>query len=633
MIAAAKTARCHEFIAALPNGYGTLLGENGGRLSGGQRQRISIARAILKDAPILLLDEATAFVDAENEAHIQEALSELLHPAGGKPKTLLVVAHRLGFAQADRILVMHEGQVEAAGTHEELLAGNARYAAMWQAFIAAEHGIAPERGNRIAAAEDVRRGDEGRGQAVAAPAAAADARGEDQAYAGLTGASGYWRKLLQLAGTERGHLLRACLYPLIAGLLISWTTLSVALVIDSLAESQIAAAWRYAGLLLLTLLGQIVLMSASFRGFERYDQAVTKRLRIYLGQHLRRLPMGFFLSREAGTIQTRLTDDVAGIAVYDSIARVIRGLVASLLLFFVMVWLDWRLALCALPGVPVYLWMTSQINRVFDETMKRQTAARTAANSRIIEYIQGIPLIRSFASGDTRFDRYEAAMAEYRDANLSVQNRLTPYQSWYDSVFEIGFAAVLLVGSALYAAGTLEGMALLLFMIVMPGFHEPIPLLDYTISRRHYLASAGRLTEVLDEPPLSEPKRADEQRPAGFDVELQQVGFSYNKQETGQPLSGKTINGISLFIPARSMVALVGPSGGGKTTLGCAGRRCPHWRRRCAADADGHADEAYFRGVPGCVSVPGYDRQQHSLWPSGSDNGRDQGCCPGRALP
>lgn len=581
VMAAAKAARCHDFIAELPDGYGTKLGENGGRLSGGQRQRISIARAILKDAPILLLDEATAFVDAENEAHIQEALSELLNPAGGKPKTLLVVAHRLGsIAQADQILVVHEGQVEAAGTHAELLADNVRYAAMWRAFMEADQGIAPERGSGTEAVKGAQRGERRQPDAPVSEASAAGAaeiagtaaattaaRKEDHAYAGLTGRSGYWRKLLQLAGPERGLLLKACVYPLIAGLLICLTTLFVALIIRALADSQITAAWRYAGLLLLTLLGQVLLTIGSFRGFERYDQAVTRRLRIYLGQHLRRLPMGFFLSRDAGTIQTRLTDDVAGIGVYDSIGRVVRGLVASSLLFIALLWLDWRLALFALLGVPVYLWMTSRINQVFDETMKRQTAARTAANSRIIEYIQGIPLIRSFASSDTRFDRYEAAMAEYRDANLSVQNRLTPYQSWYDSVFEIGFAAVLLAGSAIYAAGTLDGMTLLLFMIVMLGFFEPIPLLDYTLSRRHYLASAGRLAEVLDEPPLIEPARADEQQPAGFDMELRQVGFSYNSREAGQSLSEKTINGISLFIPARSMIALVGPSGGGKTTL------------------------------------------------------------------
>jgi ATP-binding cassette subfamily B protein len=579
IIAAAKAARCHDFIKELPDGYETQIGEHGGRLSGGQRQRISIARAMLKDAPIFLLDEATAFVDAENEARIQEALSELLRPAAGKAKTLLVVAHRLStIAHADHIIVMNEGQVEAVGTHNELLSHNPRYASMWQAFQAAEQGIAVERGqagSRIGRMECVEQVGADVPEPTATDRANVATRGRDRTadneldnlYSGFTRAGAYWRKLLLLAGPERAQLLKACLYPLLAAPLISLTTLSVVWIIDALSESQMVSAWWYAGLLLLALVGQTLLLIGSLRKSEHYDNAITRRLRIYMGLHLRRLPMSFFLSRDAGTIQLRLTSDVTDISVYDSLGMVIRGIMAPLLLFIVMLGMDWRLALFAVLGIPIYLWMTARISRVFDEAMKRQTTARTAANSRIIEYIQGIPVIRSFASGDTRIDRYQAAMAEYRDANMAVQNRLTPYQSWYSTMFEIGFAAVLLAGSSLYTAGMLEGMTFLLFMVMMLGFYEPIPLLDYTLSRRRYMAAAGRLAEVLDEPPLSEPSREQEQKPAGFEVELCQVGFSYQGQSHGSAAAGRVLEDIRLVIPEKSTTALVGPSGGGKSTL------------------------------------------------------------------
>lgn len=566
VIAAAKAARCHDFIQALPEGYLTQAGEHGSRLSGGQRQRISIARAILKDAPILLLDEATAYVDAENEARIQEALTELMNPASGKPKTLLVVAHRLGtIAGADQIVVLHEGEVEGIGTHAQLLAGGGRYAAMWKAFAAAEEGIAAERSSSICAAEAKAPSlHDGKTERRVNDRTAVPNTPEDHPYAGLTGGGSYWRKLLQLAGEERGQLLKACVYPLLAAPLISLTTLAVMAIIQALSNGRVAAAWWYAGLLLLSLAGQLLLTIGSSLGFEEYDNAVAKRLRLHLGRHLRRLPMGFFLSRDAAAIQTRLTADVAGISVYDSIGTVIRGTVAPALLYVALLWLDWRLALFALLGVPAYLWMTKRINRMFDDTMKQQHEAKARANSRILEYIQGIPVIRSFASCDIRLERYQSAMAAYRDANMAVQNRLTPYQFWYSSLFELGFAAVLLAGSALFAAGSLEGMTLLLFMIVMLGFYEPIPLLDYTLSRRRYLAAAGRLSEVLDEPPLYEPTREEERQPAGFDVELREVSFSY---AGNGPESEKTLKGVNLFIPERSMTALVGPSGGGKTTL------------------------------------------------------------------
>lgn len=120
---AARKARCHEFICALPDGYDTIVGEGGASLSGGERQRISIARCILKDAPIVILDEATASVDADNESAIQQAISELC--AG---KTLLVIAHRLNTVRnADRILVVDDGLIVQSGTHEELTASAGIY--------------------------------------------------------------------------------------------------------------------------------------------------------------------------------------------------------------------------------------------------------------------------------------------------------------------------------------------------------------------------------------------------------------------------------------------------------------------------------------------------------------------------
>lgn len=117
VVEAAKKARCYDFIMALPQGFDTVIGEGGESLSGGERQRISIARCILKDAPIVILDEATASVDADNESYIQQAISELC-----KGKTLLIIAHRLNTIQnADQILVIAKGQIVQSGTHKELM--------------------------------------------------------------------------------------------------------------------------------------------------------------------------------------------------------------------------------------------------------------------------------------------------------------------------------------------------------------------------------------------------------------------------------------------------------------------------------------------------------------------------------
>ena len=127
---AACAAQCHEFIESLPNGYQTLVGEGGIYLSGGEAQRIALARAILKDSPIILLDEATAFADPENEHLIQKALHELR-----KGKTVLMIAHHLTSVQdADKILVIAQGKIAEEGTHSELIARNGIYNSMWNEY-------------------------------------------------------------------------------------------------------------------------------------------------------------------------------------------------------------------------------------------------------------------------------------------------------------------------------------------------------------------------------------------------------------------------------------------------------------------------------------------------------------------
>ncbi len=128
---AAKASGCHEFIMGLEHGYDTVVGSSGGHLSGGERQRISIARAMLKAAPIVILDEATAYTDPENEAVIQRSVSRLT-----EGKTLIVIAHRLStVTDADKIYVVKDGGIDDCGTHEELLARRGLYAKMWAAHM------------------------------------------------------------------------------------------------------------------------------------------------------------------------------------------------------------------------------------------------------------------------------------------------------------------------------------------------------------------------------------------------------------------------------------------------------------------------------------------------------------------
>lgn len=131
VIAASKLAQCHDFIVKLDQGYDTNVGDDGNKLSGGEKQRITIARAILKDAPIIILDEATTFTDSENEDKIQEAINSLV----GK-KTLIVIAHRLSsIVESDNIILMDDGKLLMQGTHEDLLENSNKYKLLWEAHV------------------------------------------------------------------------------------------------------------------------------------------------------------------------------------------------------------------------------------------------------------------------------------------------------------------------------------------------------------------------------------------------------------------------------------------------------------------------------------------------------------------
>ncbi|MBE7385549.1 MAG: ABC transporter ATP-binding protein [Leptolyngbya sp. SIO1E4] len=562
IVAAAKAACCHEFIGALPQGYDTPVGENGVSLSGGQRQRLSIARAILKDAPIVVLDEATAYVDPENEALVQAALAGLL--AGGD-KTLIVVAHRLStITEADQILVIDQGQIVAKGTHESLLDTCELYRAQWQAHVTArdwQFGQQEER-ERVGQWES-----EG-----AAPLMSSTPRSPSETdtplenpYRALDETDTVWTMMRKLIPPGAEHYFwRAVRWRWVEGMAIGATSYLVYLVVVSLFQAfdsgtaDSGQLWGYAIAIVVLCLAQIGFGYRANTQAYALTIAVQTRLRVFLADYLRRLPLGFFTQHDTGTIDALFTTNLMYLEPHHVLESLINAVVTPLLIFAVMLVYDWRLALVLASSVLLALLALRYAEQVFARVWRVQAAARVQANARMVEYIQGISVVRAFNLAGDRLQQFRTGLRQYRTASLNTATEIVPALILFLSVLELGFALLLVVGAAFFVNGSLTGDRFLFFMVLGLAFYIPLMAMADMLELYRIMQNCVRnLNEFLQAPLL--PSASTPQLLRDTAIEFQNVSFSYG---------GDTVlDQVSFKIPPGSMTALVGPSGSGKTTI------------------------------------------------------------------
>ncbi|MEM7799057.1 MAG: ABC transporter ATP-binding protein [Chloroflexota bacterium] len=548
IISAAKMARCHAFIEEL-GGYDYHVGENGAKLSGGQRQRLSIARAILKNTPIIVLDEATAFVDPENESLIQAALATLLNSRPDRPKTLVVVAHRLStITAADQILVVDGGKIAAAGRHAELLASSELYQMLWDAHTDANKW----RFDSDAEVETltINRNTTYDGESLPL----------DNPFAGLSRAKGHLGRVNALVAGERSRFRRGILWSFLEGVFIAnpMVLLYLAMVVlfeDTLSTGTVAL---LTGGLVLAFAFQYLFSFLSYVTFIRVDMFTQRRLRIFLSDYLRRLPLGFFTTRDVGYIDALFTTTIEFLETRFSTTLFISSVVSPALIFIFALFIDWRMALAMAVSVPVAVLFLRRTMHVFDEVWRVQRKARKDANSRMVEYIQGIRVIRAFNLSGKRFEQFDHAMDQYRIASRNTITRITPAMTGFSFVLEIGFALMLIAGGGFVIAETLTFAQFLIFMLLGISFFAPMMALADMLSIQRIMANGiNRINEFLSSPILPEPETS--KRPAGYEIAFKDVHFSYEEENV--------LNGVSFTIPENAMVALVGPSGSGKTTV------------------------------------------------------------------
>lgn len=283
-------------------------------------------------------------------------------------------------------------------------------------------------------------------------------------------------------------------------------------------------------------------------------------LRLRLGNHIRQLPMGFFNDRQIGDLNSLVSDDMRRIEPIPAwvYPKVVTALTLPSAIALFLLFIDWRLTLALLAGVPVALALYIGYQTTMKTLTQQQKRASLEANSRTIEYIQGLADIKACNQTGTRFAKLEQALQGYKQANLNLISRLTLPVFGFAAVLELGFVAIWGVGANLLLNGEIAIATLLLFLVVGLRFYSPLlGVMEFAALNRMMDAALERVTQVLQLSPLPEPTTSPQLN--HFDIEFKNVSFSY--EDTA------TLQNISFHVPERSMTALAGASGSGKSTI------------------------------------------------------------------
>ena len=548
LVAAARAANAHDFIDALPDGYQTVIGERGARLSGGQRQRIAIARALLRDAPILVLDEALSSVDAENEAVIQQALDRLM--AG---RTTLILAHRLSSViSAERILVLENGFVVESGSHSQLIARDGPYRRLMGPQLT-EHSDAvaglPLR-DMVAAEPSTT---EGTGVVVRGLAQDAAEVGWPATIRTLLGFIRPWRRQLAITvSCGIGRVVAFIGVSVLGALIIAAVRAnnpSLVLVILLLAAAPAAGLLHW------------------LESFLAHDMAyrLLAVMRVDLYRKLDALAPAYLLKRRSGDLVALATQDVETIE-YFYAHTVAPAFVAMLIPGAVLVTLAviaWPLALALLPflayagGSPVFG------RRRIDRLASTARGALGELGAHATETIQGLAELMAFDATARRRDEFMARVRRYQAMRFSLLHDLTRQTAGLEMATGLGGLAVAAVGAPLVMHGWIAPTLLpLLVLISIAAFLPVSEIAQVGRQLADTIASTRRLHVVHSEPVLITDGAREPAAPqGGSTVHFQHVSFTYPGRHH------PALADVSFTMPAGTTVALVGPSGAGKTTI------------------------------------------------------------------
>ncbi|MFF3334733.1 ABC transporter ATP-binding protein [Streptomyces sp. NPDC002888] len=589
--AAARAAQADRFIAELPDGYATTVGEHGLTLSGGQRQRVALARALLTDPRLLVLDDATSAVDARVEHEIHEALKHVM-----EGRTTLLIAHRRSTLNlADRIAVLDAGRLADLGTHEELQERSALYRRLLtdpdelggvspghatpaappedtsvrdelDAEFDAERGVTPRlwTGDRepkdtalsgMPATPDLL-------EKVDALPPATDTPDVDEARAVTAEESYGLRRLLR--GFGRPLLISLGLVAVDAGMGLLLPVLIRHGIDQGVTQVALGAVWAASLLGLLTVLVQWTAQIGETRMTGRTGERVLYSLRLKIFSQLQRLGLDYYERELTGRIMTRMTTDVDALSTFLQ-TGLVTAFVSVVTFFGIMLALlviDVQLALVVFATLPPLIIATYFFRRASVKAYELARERVSVVNADLQESVSGLRIVQAFRRERDGGRRFAERSDSYRQARIRGQWLISIYFPFVQLLSSVAAAAVLIAGAGRIDAATLTTGALVAYLLYIDLFFAPVQQLSQVFDGyQQATVSLGRIQELLQEPTSTgaADKPLDVLSLRG-DIAFEDVHFKYGDEE-------EALSGIDLRIPAGQTVAFVGETGAGKSTL------------------------------------------------------------------
>ena len=565
--AACRAANAHQFILDLPNGYATLIGERGVRLSGGQRQRLAIARALLKNAPILILDEALSSVDAENESTIQQALDTLQ-----RGRTTLVIAHRLSsVANADRIVVLDRGQLVEEGSPHELLQ---REDGVYYRLMAAQRAAAPlalptdepetepEPLQSVTARLALNGGGGGHSHSHSHSHAHVQSAAATPDSVTAVSAGQIWLRLFKLVRPWWWET--ACVFvlgPLQAGAQVALGVIS-ALLVTQVVNNANLTPWLWALAITVPLASVLRWLDSWVSHDLAYRLLAELRIRLY--QLLDPLAPAYLVRRRSGDLVSTLLGDVELIELFY--AHTVSPLVVAVLVpGFVLVVLATLAPWLAVVLVPFLIGVALTPTLAARQSSRLGTALRETTGEVTAHAVDSVQGLRTIAA----FDHGEARMAEVSlrsDQLGGLKREFLRWQAVQNAVIEalmgLGALSVMTAGVRLVTDGDLARTALPLATLLAAASFQPVITIVTVAKELHQtIGAARRFFAVEDEPvPVRDGPESLTARLDSIRVAFDDVTFAYARTER------PALSGVTFEVPPGKTVAVVGRSGAGKTT-------------------------------------------------------------------